>query len=219
MIRLFITFVSSLFIFWAPLQAQQSKIDSLEAALQRTPENIDLRYELALHCHAIVQKEKDNDVWERAEKLFQEILAVKPEHVAALVYYGSLLTIKGRDALLPWNKLRYVEQGCDKMDKAVQIAPDNINIRIVRALNNIHLPDFFNRLPYCLEDFENIRKRPEFNHLDPASRQQILYYSGQAFEKDDQAVKAIESYKKAISINGHNPLAVQARQALKELTE
>lgn len=219
MLRFYITLVSSLLISSNALQAQPLKIDSLETSLRAAPNNIEIKYELALRYHALVQKQENSEALKRAERLLTEILETKPDHVAALVYYGSLLTLKGRDALLPWNKLKYVERGCDKMDKAVQIDPQNINTRIVRAMNNINLPDFFNRLPYCLEDFDFIKASPEFSHLNPATQQRIYYYSGQALEKDGQVAKAIDCYKKAIGVSEDKTVATEAALALKELTE
>lgn len=207
-----------LFILTLGLQAQTSKIDTLEGMLKSIP-SINVKFQLALAYHDAVRVEENTDYSERAEILFEEILKEKPDHVEALVTYGSLKTLMGRDAFLPWNKMKYVEQGCDLMDKAVQMAPDNVRIRITRALNNINLPSFFNRITYCLEDFEFIRKHPAFNHFNPALKQEIFYYSAKTFENNDQIAAAKEMYTEAITQDTENELAQKATESLKDLSD
>ncbi len=210
--------ITVLFIFATVLTAQITTIDSLEFELKKRP-SIDVKYQLASAYHKAISMEENDDFSERAEKLFEEILKEKRDHVEALVTYGSLKTLMGRDALLPWNKMKYVEQGCDKMDKAVQIAPTNLRIRITRALNNINLPSFFNRITYYLEDFEFIRNHQDFNQSAPGFKLQIFYYSAKAFENNDQILEAKDMYTKAVALNMTNKLAQRAAVSLSDLSE
>lgn len=207
-----------LFIFTVALTAQTATIDSLENELKTNPA-IDIKYQLARAYHDAVRVNENDDYTERAELLFEEILKEKRDHAEAMTMYGSLKTIMGRDAFLPWNKMKYVEQGCDKMDKAVQLAPDNLNIRITRALNNINLPSFFNRITYCLEDFEFIQKHPAFSHFNPGIKLQIFYYSAKAFETNEQVQEAKEMYAKAVALNLNNKLSQEASASLSDLSE
>lgn len=198
------------------LFAQQSKIDSLENIVKNDDQNIEAMFQLATIYHDMVIEEENDDATERAEELFESILQKKRDHVEALVYYGSLLTLKGRDAFLPWNKLSYVEEGCDEMDKAVQLAPQNVTLRITRALNNINLPGFFNRQTYYLEDFEFIRNHPAFVSFPPDLQQRILFSSAKAFVNNDEPQKGTEMYQQVIAINKDSDFGQRANKAMKE---
>jgi hypothetical protein len=69
------------------------------------------------------------------------------------VYLGSAITLKGKAAWLPWNKLKLVEQGLDHIDQAlaalrpehdrllVQGVPLSLMTRLVAAATFVALPD------------------------------------------------------------------------------
>lgn len=68
-------------------------------------------------------------------------------------YLGSALALKGKAAWMPWNKMRYPEQGLDHIDQAlsflkpehdkvlVQGVPVSLQTRFVAAATFIALPD------------------------------------------------------------------------------
>lgn len=93
---------------------------------------------------------------EKGEKFFQKVLEYDPENAVAMVWYGSLMTIKGRDSWLPWEKLKHVENGCKLMDKAVRNEPHNLSVRYIRARNNLSLPLFFQRIDTAITDLNYI---------------------------------------------------------------
>jgi len=198
------------------LFAQQSQVDSLERVVKNDAQNIEAMFNLAIIYYNMVSKQENDYAAERAEELFKAILKKDKDHTESMVYYGSLLTLMGRDAFLPWDKLSYVEEGCEMMDKAVRLEPDNIRLRIRRALNNINLPDSFNRQAYYLEDFEFIRNHPAFLTFKPEFRQQILFYSAMAYEKNNEPKKSREMYQHVININKDTELAQRAGEAMKE---
>ena len=71
--------------------------------------------------------EGDKKAVKRAKNLFENLLELEPQNAEALAWYGSVLTLRGRDVLFPVSKLGYVSNGVEKMDKAVELAPDNIS--------------------------------------------------------------------------------------------
>lgn len=204
------------FLMIASLLAQKSTIDSLENLVKKEPTNVQAKLELAVIYHDIVRKKENDDATDRAEQLFNEILEINQEHTAAMIYYGSLLTLKGRDAFFPWEKMSYVEDGCDLMDKAVKLEPENVALRIRRAMNNVNLPDMFEREQFYLEDFEFIKNHPAFSNFNPGLKQQILFNSAKAFDKNGQSDKSRELYKQVIEIDKDSQLAVQANKNINE---
>jgi tetratricopeptide (TPR) repeat protein len=203
-------------ILLGALFGQQSKLDSLESVVKHDAQNIEAMFNLAIIYYNMVSKQENDDATERAEELFKTVLQKKKDHTEAMVYYGSLLTLKGRDAFLPWSKLSYVKEGCAVMDKAVQLDPKNIRLRIRRAMNNIKLPNTFNRQTYYLQDFEFIRNHPAFVTFKPDFQQQILFYSAMAYQKNNEPEKSRAMYQQVIDINKDTELANRASEAMLE---
>ena len=107
------------FLLLGVLFAQESTLDSLENIIKNDDQNIEAMFGLAKIYYNMVSLEENDDAMERAEELLTAILKKKTDHAEAMVYYGSLLTLKGRGAFWPWKKLSYVEEGCEIMDKAM----------------------------------------------------------------------------------------------------
>jgi tetratricopeptide (TPR) repeat protein len=190
-------------------------VESLKEKIKKNPNDLQTKFELAKMYHDKVRDEID-DKSDEAEELFKEILKKKRDFVEARAYYGSLLTLKGRDAYLPWNKLAYVEQGCDEMDKAVKIAPNNLELRILRSLNNIHLPDFFNRLTYCLEDFDFLTKNEDFAKYPKNIQQEVYYAYAKILIENEKVEKGLKLHKKVLEIDPQSDLAKKSKEILED---
>ena len=202
------------FILAATASAQNTAMDSLKNVLKSQPDNVDAGYKLAVLYHDAIAATPDDAMAKDAEDLFKKILKTKPDHVQAMGYYGSLLTLKARDAMNPLEKLDFVQQGCDKMDKALQFAPNDIHLRLLRAMNSVNLPPMLNRLSYALKDFQFLRNSPAFAHLGPDLQQEIFYFSGVAFLKADRDSKARKMFKKAVDVNAENKWGKMAHDKL-----
>jgi hypothetical protein len=66
-------------------------------------------------------------------KIFQTTLAIEPTNALATALLGSALTMRARDAFWPKTRLDYVKKGNKMMDAAVQLAPEDPDVRLVRA--------------------------------------------------------------------------------------
>ncbi|TCL76909.1 hypothetical protein EDC14_1001194 [Hydrogenispora ethanolica] len=82
-----------------------------------------------------------------------------PNHLVE-AYYGSVMTLMGRDAIDPMERLDYVRQGLKSLDKAAQNEPDNVEIRILRGYVCCRLPEaFFHRTAMGVADFKYLIDR------------------------------------------------------------
>jgi len=88
----------------------------------------------------------DKKAVKKSEKIFKKLLKLEPDNAEAMCWLGSVLCLKGRDAKLPFNKVRFVNSGLKKMDRAVELDSGNISIRIIRGNTAYALPGFFNRM-------------------------------------------------------------------------
>lgn len=127
----------------------------------------------------------DKDAVERAEAYLRQLLASEPTNAPALALLGSVFTMKGRDAFWPTTQLRLVRQGNNYMDQAVQMAPDDIQTRVIRALNNTHMPDFLGRTETARKDlawlWEKIEATPGI--LQTSSKQQVALHWGKHLKR------------------------------------
>ena len=90
---------------------------------------------------------------EPAIAAFEALARAEPRNPVYAAYLGSALSLKGRDAWMPWNKLKYTEQGLDHIDRALDAlkpehdklllrgVPASIETRLVAARTFIKLPD------------------------------------------------------------------------------
>jgi len=58
---------------------------------------------------------------ERAITQFGSLLENHVDNPVYQSYLGACTTLQGRDAWMPWNKMRYAEYGLDKIDKVLSI--------------------------------------------------------------------------------------------------
>jgi len=145
----------------------------------------------------------DKKAVKEAERLFKKALLIEPENPEILAWYGSVLTMKGRDALSPISKLRYVDQGIETMDETCKNAPDNITVRMVRAGNSLGLPCFFGRLDFAISDSEYLLKLREKSpeSFSDEILSQIYRNLGTAYQRKGEKKKAMEILEKATKLS------------------
>lgn len=99
------------------------------------------------------------------------------DHMAKM-YLGALLCLQGRDAWMPWNKVKYVNQCLDQMDDAVDTitaeAPELLDRALLeRGFVTASLPGMFNRTDTALEDFAHVRSAPLWTQLSKPIQQRV----------------------------------------------
>jgi len=106
----------------------------------------------AIRLHDVSVKEKCEVSTNKACDILEKLLSLHPENTKAMAYLGSVYTLKGRDALLPWKKIKWVKEGITLLNKAVQRDPNNREIRLLRYNNYKSLPYFFQDEVYIKAD-------------------------------------------------------------------
>ncbi|WP_256080218.1 hypothetical protein [Massilia sp. YIM B04103] len=54
----------------------------------------------------------DSKASDAAIAAFSALAAANPSHPLLAAYEGAATALKGRDAMMPWNKLKYAEKRC-----------------------------------------------------------------------------------------------------------
>lgn len=100
----------------------------------------------------------DGGATEEAVRRFEKLAAANtPQALLFTAYLGAAQTMQGRDAWLPWNKMRATERGLATLDKTLRRleaahdkeifhgTPLSVEIRLVAATTFLSLPALFNR--------------------------------------------------------------------------
>ena len=176
----------------------EEKINVLETELAGEPKNVSILLELGKLYHSLAVN-GHRDAVSKAEKMFEKVLEVEPNNTEALVWHGSVLTLKGYYEWFPIMKLVYVWEGIREMRRAVELDPDNPIVRLVRANTSLALPGFFKQLKVAIQDFEYLlilyEKVPDKFSKDMLAS--VYLGLGKAYKKAGNEKKAKECWFKA----------------------
>ncbi|MFH1613182.1 MAG: hypothetical protein ABIB46_05625 [bacterium] len=221
LIFIILLLVSTTFIF-----SQQSKkelipneIILLENQLKINPQNTELLMKIGIAYHELAKLGNKNAV-KKSAIYFKKLLQIKPENSEALTWYGSILTMKGRDAIFPLLKLKYVNDGLTQMDKAIKLDSTNITIRMIRGNTCLALPEnIFHRIKTSIEDFEYLLLLNEKKSFDKNLLATIYLGLGNAYKKNGDILKARENWQKVINTSLNSKETNEAKKLLKETTD
>lgn len=100
----------------------------------------------------------DASARDAAIEAFEKMYAgSQPGNPVFLAYQGAGIAMRGRDAKMPWDKMKYAESGADMVEKAVSLlgpehdvlllngTPASIETRLVAANTLLSLPEFMHR--------------------------------------------------------------------------
>lgn len=212
-------FLSALWSFLLCVTALgQDAVKELETKLQQNPNDAATLVLLGRAYHN-QGKAGDEDAVEKGFLYLDKALELDPSNALALAYRGSLWTMRGRDAWWPFTKMKHVEKGIDELDKAVEIAPDDVGVRFLRGINSLNLPSMFKRLPTALQDFAYLLAHPGFSHFDAELQSTIYCWGGIAYKQDNQLSKANEYLQRAVAVAPDSDTARKAIEELKTLGE
>jgi cytochrome c-type biogenesis protein CcmH/NrfG len=140
-----------LLAFPALAQLNEQQLKDYETCLAANPNDQEALLRLGIYYHNR-GGEGDEKAVVKAVEFLDRLLQLNNRNTVAMAFYGSAVTMQSRDAFLPWNKMKYVNEGIGKLDKAVMLDSTNLRVRMVRGVNSVNLPDFLNRRPFALEE-------------------------------------------------------------------
>ncbi len=202
-------------LLFTGISRTQDNAKYLEGVLEQKPNDVETLMKLGKIYHDQGVAGNDDAV-DKGFACLDKVLQIDPSNAAALVYRGSLWTLRARDAWWPFTKMKDVDKGVDEMDKAVDLAPDNVTVRLVRGINSVQLPSMFHRLPIALKDFEYMMSDARFAGFNPHLQATIYCWAGIAYNSDGQTSKAKELLQKAISVDPNSETARKAENELKK---
>ena len=191
------------------------RLDALQSRLQSEPTNTLILFQLGDLCH---DEGANNDAKAviLAEGYFTRLLAIDPNHAMARVMYGSVLTMKARDALWPLTQLNYVKAGNREMDAAVKLAPKDAQVRFARAVNNFHMPDIMDREEIVQEDLAWLWQQAQLadTSLKVGQKQTIALYYGQTLQKKNKLDEALQIWRAGLALAPKSQDAARLKEQL-----
>jgi len=140
------------------------KISGFQKGLDQNPSDYEALKALGIAYHIKARKDA-KEYAPRAVEFLSRAYEINKKDSETMCYLGSATTIMAKTTRNPIKKMSYVNKGAGLMDKAVKRDPNNVSVRMIRALNSKSLPSFLNRGDIALEDFEYlaglIEKNPE----------------------------------------------------------
>ena len=199
-------FVAFVLVSWSLVTASAAetfaeRLAALQSRLESDPTNTLILFQLGDLCHEEGGKPDEKAVI-LAEGYFKRLLAIDPNHAMARVLYGSVLTMKARDALWPLTQLSYVKAGNREMDAAVKIAPKDEQVRFRRAVNNFHMPDIMDRGEIVQKDLAWLWQQAQLpdTKLDVGQRQTVALYQGQTLQRENKPDEAIRVWRAGLAL-------------------
>jgi len=177
------------------------RLAALQSRLESDPTNTLILFQLGDLCYHEGANKNEKAVI-LAEDYFKRLLVLDTNHAMARVRYGSVLTMKARDAFAPMTRLKYVKAGNQEMDAAVRIAPNDEQVRFARAVNNFHMPGIMGREGIVREDLAWLWQQAQLadTKLNVGQKQTIALYQGQILQKKKKLGEAIQIWRAGLAL-------------------
>jgi len=164
----------------------------------------------------------DTAALDRAIQVCEEMLATHPDHPEAMVWHGagmigrSSLAFRGGDRA---TGMALYTKGLAEMDRAVELAPNNVGVRIPRGAvvlttaSFVPEPEKSRLLQRGVGDYEVAlaAQAPRFKSLTLHAREQLLYGLTDGYAGLGNAAKAQVYYQRMLSDAAGSPLIPRAR--------
>lgn len=198
-------------------QIQRGYIERLNRQIEQEPDNAGLRVDLG-RAYFSSALQGDSRARAEAEKTFQQVLHREPDNATALAYHGSLLGMKlGFNLTAPSQIFELSQRAQQELDRAVNLAPDDAEVRELRGYFNFYSPSLFGRDLQAVEDFSrvlaSVSSKPN-SELDQARLHLVL---GDTHNKRSDEASARESWRRVLQLAPDTELAAAAEARLKDL--
>ncbi len=207
------------------VMALTTALSSFYLAANPTPDILNNYYSAAEG-----NKEMVDTVYRQLKQLVDE-QGAKP---VTMVYLGSTQTFQGRDALLPWNQMKYVEKGLATIAKGVNMIdslPININeqeriqglpeaylTQAIAAITYTSLPDMFNHFERGYDLYLELLNDPQFSDQPFAASSWIYLNAIQAAIRAKDLTQAQTWLATMQSLDANNAETQTAQQLLADLS-
>lgn len=141
-----------------------------------------------------------------------------PGNPVAKAYHGSLQLLDAAHSWAVWNLHRQCAEGLKLLDEAVNGAPNDPEVRFLRAATDWHLPGFYHRRAQSESDFAWLADRAETDARDgslpPELAAAACGYWGQILDHRSDPEGARRAWQQAVHIAPQSPAGLDAQRRL-----
>ena len=192
---------------------------------------------IVLSAHATLTEDKiavynqasagNEDQIEPAYKIFSQLIKEDGTSYLTLIYFGSINTLQGRAAWMPWTKIKHVEQGVANINKGLTLLEnDTVKLgqqnrfnalreshiaRAIAAATLSDLPDRFNQFERGYDLFLILLAEPNFQSEPFVSRSWIYTYAIKAALRADDRPQAAKWLNVMLAEDKTSPQTVIAQ--------
>jgi hypothetical protein len=183
----------------------------------------------AVYYESMNRASKDNvPAIESAADQYGKLLAANPGNPLVLAYTGAATALRAYSTILPWKKIRYVEDGLALIDKSLLLltpdqeiiwpngTPVGVEARFVAAKTFLDVPPFFNRHARGERLMKEVLAHPQLANAPLDLRGEIWLQAAQQALDDKRGADARRWYETIISAKA--PQSAKAQARLKELS-
>jgi hypothetical protein len=176
-----------------------------------------------------------HDATEHAQQLFSQLLRRDAENPLYLAYYGSTYTLLARDSLVPWKRIKLINQGTTLLDRALALLdrptaaarivaarPGGgtvaLETRLVAMATFIALPEaLFHRRAAARREYQRAVASPDFSAAPP-DLQGHLHYEGALIAREEgDAAAERAALQRVQALGPHSVDLAEVRARLAEL--
>ena len=146
------------------------------------------KHELYLEWHNQCLEGNTHEIDTQIER-FEARLQADNHDQLARAYLGSACALRAKASFWGPTKLKYLKRGQMLMDRAVEAAPNDPRVRMVRAIASYKVPERFGRRKIAVADFETLMPvaASPSQQLKVNECQVILYYAWLTFQEAGHA--------------------------------
>lgn len=172
----------------------------------------------------------DKNAVDDAVARFERLAAADTPYAPTFqAYLGAAQAMQGRDAWMPWTKMRATERGLSTLDKVLRRlearhddvllrqVPVGLEVRLIAATTFIALPDLFHRFDSGKALLRAAFGRPAFAAAPPAVRAALHRQAALVAAKEKQTHEEAAQWRLVIAAEPAGEFAAIGRQRLQEL--
>lgn len=145
----------------------------------------------------------DKKAAKRAHETLLSLREAQPHHALIEAYYGSSLALLSRDAVKLVEKEEKALESLEVLNQAVEMDPNEKEIRFVRGSVCLHLPEsYFYSSRIAIEDFTFLldRYQQDSNYLSQKQVRGVLRKLSKAYQNSGNPAKANEVSQRLASM-------------------
>jgi hypothetical protein len=165
----------------------------------------------------------DHDALGQSQELLHGLGGAESPDAEVVAYTGAADLLAASGAFFPWDKASLAHRGLALQDRAVAMAPQDLEVRFLRGVTNYQLPVFLGRHQLAIEDLAAVarvaEKAAREGRLDRRAAVTDLDTYANELQRQKRLAEAIAAWRAAVRIGPDIPAGADALKHLSAIKE